>query len=193
MTKQKPRRTNGPKYNIFKTNFAKISAGIKNRNWEEVLTKSFAEDYDTFFDILAGEMHDNTPLATDPVTKQSIYMNNDALRLKNTKTSLWKKYLATGSSFYQQKHIECKNKLRRLTRNLRKDFEKMITEEIKKKPKVFWKFAKSRLKTRASIHSTTHKDRWVESENSEGSSRNFERIFCQRIHQGGHNKVPPST
>ena len=119
-------------YNIFKTNFAKISAGIKNRNWEEVLTKSFAEDYDTFFDILAGEMRDNTPLATDPVTKQSIYMNNEALRLKNTKTRLWKKYLATRSSFDRRKYIECKNKLRSLTRNLRKDFEKRITEEIKK-------------------------------------------------------------
>ena len=88
MTKQKPKKYNCPKYNIFKTNFVEISAGIKSRKWEEVLTKSFAEDYETFFDFLANEMRANTPFATDPVVKKSIYMNNEALRLKNAKTRL---------------------------------------------------------------------------------------------------------
>ena len=158
LTKQKPKKNNCPKYNIFKTNFAEISAGIKSRKWEEVLTKSFAEDYETFFDFLASEMRANTPFATDPVVKKSIYMNNEALRLKNAKTRLWKKYLATRSSFDRRKYVESKNKLRSLTRNLRRDFERKITEEIKKKPKVFWKYAKSRLKTRASIPPLTKTD-----------------------------------
>ena len=98
------------------------------------MTKSFAEDYETFFDFLASEMRANTPFATDPVVKKSIYMNNEALRLKNAKTRLWKKYLATRSSFDRRKYVESKNKLRSLTRNLRRDFERKITEEIKKKP-----------------------------------------------------------
>ena len=57
--RQKSEMKNGRKYNSFKAAFAEISAGIKNRNWEEVLTKSFAEDHDTFFDILTGEIRDN--------------------------------------------------------------------------------------------------------------------------------------
>ena len=39
-----------------------ISAGIDNRNWEEVLSKCFEEGYDTFMDILARETRDNTPI-----------------------------------------------------------------------------------------------------------------------------------
>ena len=96
-------------------------------------------------------MRKHTPQGNDPVKKKSIYMTNDALRLKNAKNRLWRKYSTTKSRYDHSKYVNCKNKLRSLTRKLRKDFEKHITAELKKKPKVFWKYAKSRLKTRASI------------------------------------------
>ena len=80
-----PAKENGSSYNIFKANFVKICEGLNHQNWIELLTKSFTEDYDTFCRILAKEMDENTNPAKDPIKKRSIYMSNDALRLKNTK------------------------------------------------------------------------------------------------------------
>ena len=69
---------------IFKANFVKVCEGLNHQNWIELLTKSFTEDYDTFCRILAKVVDENTPPAKDPTKKRSIYMNHDALRLKNT-------------------------------------------------------------------------------------------------------------
>ena len=153
-----PAKKSGSSYIIFKANFVKICEGLNHQNWIELLTKSFTEDYDTFCRILAKVTDENKPPAKDPTKKRSIYMNHDALRLKNTKNKLWRKYLTKQSKYDHDKYVNCKNQLRNLTRKLRTDFEKHITAELEKKPKVFWKYANSRLKTRASIPTLTRKD-----------------------------------
>ena len=50
-------------------------------------------------------------------------------------------------------YIQCKNTLRTLTRNLRCDFEQNVANMIKAKPKAFWEYTNSRLKTKPSIPS----------------------------------------
>ena len=38
-------------------------------------------------------------------------MNHDALRLKNTKNKLWRKYLTLQSKYDHDKYVNCKNQL----------------------------------------------------------------------------------
>ena len=138
-------------YDIFKSDYTAVKEVLRSYEWKEVLQKSFKEDYDTFFGILESEMKNRSPPKRNPKEKKSIYLDEEALRLKNAKGKLWRTYLATKSQYHRQKFTQCKNSLRALTRKLRRDFEKMTTKDIKKKPKVFWKYAQSRLKTRPSI------------------------------------------
>ena len=51
-----------------------------------------------------------------------------------------------------------KNKLRNLTRNLRSSYEMKMANDVKLKPKLFWKYARSRLKSRQAIPTLTNKD-----------------------------------
>ena len=78
-------------------------------------------------------------------------MTAGAIRLKNAKSRLWKRYVATKTKFDRDKYLRCKNNLRSLTRKLLHDFEQNVASMIKSKPKVFWKYAKSRLKTKPTI------------------------------------------
>ena len=78
-------------------------------------------------------------------------MTAEAIRLKNAKSRLWKRYVATKTKFDRDKYIRCKNNLRSLTRKLRRDFEPNVASMIKSKPKVFCKYAKSRFKTKPTI------------------------------------------
>ena len=50
-------------------------------------------------------------------------MTNEALRMKNKKQKLWKKYQASPNEYDRKNCISAKNGLRKLTRTLRRDFE----------------------------------------------------------------------
>ena len=80
-----------------------------------------------------------------------MYMTNEALRLKNRKNKMWKRYQATGGIYDRTSFVSAKNKLRNLTRKLRRDFETKIAQNAKDNPKQFWGYMKSRLKTRPKI------------------------------------------
>ena len=84
-----------------------------------------------------------------------MYMTNEAIRLKNAKGRLWNRYVATRTKHDREKYTQCKNSLQALTRNLKRDFEQNLACNLKGKPKTFWKYVKSRLKTRQSIPSLT--------------------------------------
>ena len=141
------------KRNVFKTNFAGVSEKLSHYDWTELLQSTFHEDYATFFDILKNIMEEETPLKSPRIQKKNLYMTREANRIKRKKNKLWKKYKSTKSTFDRMKFNRCKNELRSLTRNLRKDFEKSLSINSKQKPKLFWSYAKSRLKSRETISS----------------------------------------
>ena len=68
------------------------------------------------------------------------------------------RYITTRTKFDRENYIRCKNGLRTLTRTLRSNFEQNLAFNVKSKPKLFWKYAKSRLKTKQSIPSLTKAD-----------------------------------
>ena len=49
------------------------------------------------------------------------------------------------------RYTRTRNDLRRLTRNLRADFERSIVRELKQNPKAFWRYSSSRLKTKSRV------------------------------------------
>ena len=140
-----------PEYNVFKTNYEALKEILSKHDWTTRLNANFQSDYSTFMDILTKAFEGNSALTTPPKKRKNLYMTRESSRLKNTKARLWKKYILTRSQFDRDKYIKCKNKLRSLTRNLRSDFEKNLVGSIKETPKSFWKYAKTRLKTRSSI------------------------------------------
>ena len=89
-------------------------------------------------------------LYSKQLSSKNIYMTCEAMRLKNTKYKLWRKYCTT---HVQTDHdidafVSARNKLQSLTsyRSLRQDFEQSITENVKHNPKVFWQYASLGLK-----------------------------------------------
>ena len=85
-------------------------------------------------------------------------MSKESIRLKNAKKGLWERCVITRTRYDMDKYTQCKNKLRALTRGLRKDFEKKLACNIKRNPKSFWRYTKSRLKTKEIIPTLTRQD-----------------------------------
>ena len=78
-------------------------------------------------------------------------MNRDAIRLKNKKQKLWKKYASSRGTSDYVNFVKCKNHLRSFTRSLRKDFEKTLASKSKTSPKPFWSYVKSKMKSRIKV------------------------------------------
>ena len=144
--------------NIYKCNLEAVIAELGQYDWDDLLTSNFQQDYQVFFDILEKLMRKHTPVKTPRKRKKNLYMTRDSVRLKNKKLRLWRKYTKTKGLFDRRNYDRCKNELRELTRKLRRDYETMISEGSKEKPKMFWSYAKSRLKTREQITSLTKPD-----------------------------------
>jgi len=88
-----------------------------------------------------------------PRNKKNLYINREAKSLKNKKNRLWKRYTRSQSQSDYRSYTEARNALRVLTRNLCKEFERQIANNIKVNPKAFWNYAQNRMKIRPSMGS----------------------------------------
>ena len=93
----------------------------------------------------------NIPLKRNSSRKKNIFMTANTLKLKDLKLKQWNKYKQTKSIADFNIFKISRDQLRSTTRRLRKGFELKLTADIKRKPKPFWKYIKSRLKTRPDI------------------------------------------
>ena len=71
--------------------------------------------------------------------------------MKNRKNKLWTRYSRTRIYYDHQRFVQCRKELRTLTRSLRASFEENIARNVKHKPKLFWKYVNSRLKSQVKI------------------------------------------
>ena len=73
------------------------------------------------------------------------------VQLKKQKNKLWKRYLFTRSPTDLATFKSVNNQLRSLTRNLKRNYERQLIQNIKSKPEAFWQYINSKVKTRPSI------------------------------------------
>ena len=145
----RPSRPSEP--DIRKTNYESVKEDLSKHNWEEELNSNFVEDYDVFINSLLHYVDKHSPRKLHQKLRKNIFMTNAALRLKNRKQRHWKRYVATKTTHDLRNYTRTKNELRGLARKLRRDFEQNLVREIKTKPKLFWKYARSRLKAKQRI------------------------------------------
>ena len=98
-------------------------------------------------------MDSHVPLRRMSPQSKNIFMTPHCLKIKKQKKSLWNKYRKSRLDRDLDAYKSCRNKLRSEARRLRGDFEGQIISNIKTKPKTFWMYVNSRLKSRVDIPS----------------------------------------
>ena len=119
-------------------------------------------------------------------------MTKEALRLRKSKNKHWNKYKISKSLRDHAKFKESRDKLRTTTRKLREQFELQITAGVKTKPKPFWKYVSSRLKTRLDIPtlSLPNKEKAVTAlEKAEALNTYFSSVFTEE----NKSIIPPTS
>ena len=118
-------------------------------------------------------------------------MNREAIKIRNMKQKLWRKYTATRSITDYCKYVKCKNHLRNLTRDLRNKLKKSLANNSKTSPKPFWSYVKSKLKTRTKIL-TLKKADGTKARDAKDKAQAL-NVFFGSAYQQECNIIPPVT
>ena len=138
--------------NIFKANFTEIEKHLERVDWNSILTGEIGEAYKRFCEALDKAPEGNIPVVKGNFKqKKNLFRTKEALRLRKSKNKHWKIYKISKSIRDHAKFKESRDQLRTTTRKLREQFELQITAGVKTKPKPFWKYVSSWLKTRLDI------------------------------------------
>ena len=86
-------------------------------------------------------------------------------------------------------YTKARNALRTLTRNLRKQFERQIANNVKENPKAFWSYVRSRMKTRPVIGNIEDMDGKLHT-SDEDISNAFNRYFSSVFTHEDPNTAP---
>ena len=83
--------------------------------------------------------------------KGNFPLNANTRKLIRRKNRLWTRYIETRDGTKYLEYCKSRNKIRALTRKLRKEFEKNLAIQTKKNPKVFWNYYKSKTTVKQGI------------------------------------------
>ena len=143
-----------PKFNYHKGDYKKISEHLNKYEWYEMMKDMGAEEaFKCFEDILTKLMNEFIPKFkhSGKNKRKKLWMNRDSRRQSRRKRKYFRRFLATRLDSDLQAAKKEAKALTRLTKKLRKAFERDIAKEARKNPKGFWRYCRSLMKTRADI------------------------------------------
>ena len=118
------------------TNFEKLATSLSHVDWSPMINMNLKECYG-FFKAILEENINSSSVTLKPKPMKSLYVNREAWRLRKKKNRLWTIYCNTQDPLDHARFSRCRNDLRRLTRNLRREFERNLANKLKTNPKAF--------------------------------------------------------
>ena len=135
---------------LYKADYEVLRQQASEICWDQVQALELCQAY-SFFLSNVHQLVDKYVPKSKPGRTKNLYMNREALRLRKRKRTHWAQYLRSKSPLDHAKYARMRNKLRKETRRLRKDFEIRLAEELKSNPKSFWRYVNTRMKTKPGI------------------------------------------
>ena len=152
--------------NYNRGNYARASEMLEQTDWSCLQNGSVEGAWQHFKEKVEDIYNDTIP-KYNRKRKKNIFMTREAFKQKQKKDESFRKYQTspTMANFTQYKRD--RNQLRSLTRKLRISFESMLTKELKKDPKPFWRYCNSRVKSQAKVGKITRPDGTIAKETEE--------------------------
>ena len=139
------------RFNFHRADFKALNRKVSDTDWDSLLSSSVDEGYSFLRDTLDCIVSSCIPVAHSRQSRKSIYMTSKALKLRKLKNELWQRCAASKDPIDMARFRLCRNKLRKMTRQLRRQFEIQLVADVKANPKAFWRYSNSRMKTKPKI------------------------------------------
>ena len=151
------RKRENRRRNYKKANFSDMKNEISSTDWDSVLGVNESNcDINRMwrnFRVKMEEIENKyVPIARAKSGKKSeTPLNKETINLIREKNALSRKFVATKDPNIRQKYNRTRNKVVKLVRRARKNFENNLAKEAKSNPKKIWKYINSKSKTRQGV------------------------------------------
>ncbi|KAK3099345.1 hypothetical protein FSP39_003028 [Pinctada imbricata] len=139
----------------FKANYELINNKIKDINWATILEeKSMEEAWTTFRENISKIVEENVPeRIAKGKTKyyQTPWMNSQTKEAIRRKKKAWRKLIYCPNTYNHYIYRKVRNEASSAVKLAKKEHEQSIAKNIKKDPKSFWRYVKSKTKIKESI------------------------------------------
>ena len=108
--------------NYFKGDYTTMKNRLQKIDWPSKLRGKFLVAYKNFMVMMDKVTEGCIPLKVNMRKKKNIYMTHDALKHKDRKGRLWRRYKKSNTHYDRMRYLKVKNKLRSFTRHLRLEF-----------------------------------------------------------------------
>ena len=141
-----------PKLALNRADFPRMAHLLGQVSWDSMDEMNTEDSLSYFLEHFHKIVNECIPSQKCKKARKNIYITREAILLKNQKQRLWKrhisKYAGKVSTVDEFNFKRARNKLRKLTRQLKQRHEKDIARKSKKAPKLFWSYINSKLKTK---------------------------------------------
>ncbi|XP_078603467.1 uncharacterized protein LOC144877425 [Branchiostoma floridae x Branchiostoma japonicum] len=157
-SREKPPRPEARR-NYNKGNYQKAKEDLGGIDWDtEISHMEVSQAWTRFCELLNKVVDECIPLTRGVQRPNKLYLNKQAIEVKNKKRKMWSKWKSSGSLADFRRYAAVRNSLRSLTRQLCSEYERRLVRDLKDNPKNFWRYTKFRLSTRPKIGSLVKPD-----------------------------------
>ena len=178
-----------PRFNLYRADFDQLNNLLHSVAWEEALRDLDVDSAWGYFSSLFNAFMEECIPISVPKRRKNLYITREAKFLKNRCNRLWRRYATSKSHSDYLAYTNTCNALRTLTRNLRKQFERQIANNLTENPKAFWSYARNRMKTRPVIGNIEDMDGKLHT-SDEDISNAFNRYFSSVFTHEDPNTAP---
>ena len=126
-----------------KANYEGMRKEFSGIDWEEKFKDNVNDQWEILKTVLKLLEDKYVPQKeVSNYRKGNFPLNANTRKLIRCKNRLWTRYIATRDRTKYLEYCKSRNKIRALTRKLRKGFERNLATQTKKNPKVFWNYYK---------------------------------------------------
>lgn len=182
-------------YKYNKANYEEMRKDIRNIRWEDQIT-TLEEGWKLIKQSIneAIDKHVPTQIIDPTKRRRPLWMSLNCLSKVRKKHAAWKRYLETKSGEDYLKYTRARNQSRTATRKAQRDHESSLAKEVKKNPKLFWKYVHSKTKVKNTIPDIkipgTNMKTTSDEEKAEVFNKYFKEVFTKEDEENIPD-VPP--
>ncbi len=144
------------KYYFDSANYEAMKNEVSNINWKTEFTGCLDVDsmwnkFNKVLSELIDKFIQHKLVLCNRNTKWDMPMDNRLRAIVKKKHRLWTRYMEDKNPLKRQEYCRIRNKVTKLSKNLRREFERKLSRESKSNPKAVWKYIHSKSKVKEGI------------------------------------------
>ena len=172
------------KRNYYKGDYVDANIKLSDINWSSMLDMDLEASWQFFSEHVNHIVNETIPIHKEinPKKPKPPWMDKYCLKLVEEKYKAWKKYSYSRNREHYLDYCRIRNRVTRSVRYAKRKFERGISLEVKENPKSFWKYVRSKTKTRTGISDLKNdKGEWITNDKDKATELNefFSSVFTK--------------